>query len=116
MVIYRKDNTEIPTLVLKDYVAPETITQYQELLFPKTWIYCERQIATVDAFLLRNWQERLFFERLERKSNPIALMLEQTQNDWETVLFCMLAKNFGLNTNGETFFKVAQSIDRKSVV
>ena len=110
MVIYRKDNTEIPTLVLKDYVAPETITQYQELLFPKTWIYCERQIATVDAFLLRNWQERLFFERLERKSNPIALMLEQTQNDWETVLFCMLAKNFGLNTNGETFFKVAQSI------
>ncbi|WP_309642590.1 DUF2851 family protein [Flavobacterium sp.] len=110
MVIYRKDNTEIPTLVLKDYVATETMAQYQELLFPKTWIYCERQIATVDAFILRNWQERLFFERLERKSNPIALMLEQTQNDWETVLFCMLAKNFGLNTNGETFFKVAQSI------
>jgi hypothetical protein len=110
MVIYRKDNTEIPTLVLKEYVATETIIQYQKLLFPKTWIYCETQIATINAFLFRNWQERLFFERLERKSNPIALLLQQTQNDWETVLFCMLAKNFGLNTNGDVFFKVAQSI------
>ena len=29
MAIYRKDNTEIPTLVLKDYVAPEIITQFK---------------------------------------------------------------------------------------
>ncbi len=110
IVIYRKDNTEIPTLVIKEYVAPDTIAQYQALLFPKTWIYCERQIAYIDAFAIHHWQERLFFERLERKSSPIALLLSQTQNDWETILFCMLARNFGLNTNGETFFKVAQSI------
>lgn len=109
-VIYRKDNTEIPTLILKEYVASETINQYQELLFPKSWIYCERQIAMVDKFIVRSWQERLFFERLERKSNAIAALLIETQNDWETVLFCLLARNFGLNTNGETFFKVAQSI------
>ena len=108
--IYRKDNTEIPTLVIKEYVAVETVAQYQKLIFPKTWIYCERQIVDIDEFIFRNWQERLFFERLERKSNPVALLLSQTQNDWETILFCMLARNFGLNTNGETFFKVAQSI------
>lgn len=109
-VIYRKDNTEIPTLVLKDYVASETMSQYQELLLPKSWIYCEKQIATIDDFVLRNWQERLFFGRLERKSNAITALLIETQNDWEAVLFCMLARNFGLNTNGEIFFKVAQSI------
>ena len=108
--IFRKDNTEIPTLVLKPYVDPETVTQYQSLVTPKSWIFCEKQIETVDGFVFRNWQERLFFERLERKSNPITLLLEQTQNDWETVLFCMLARNFGLNTNGEVFFKVAVSI------
>jgi hypothetical protein len=50
-----------------------------------------------------NWQERLFFERLERKSKPIFDLLEQTNHDWEAVLFCLLAKNFGLNTNGEIF-------------
>jgi hypothetical protein len=47
---------------------------------------------------------------LERKSKPIYELLEQTNNDWEAVLFCLLAKNFGLNTNGEIFFKIAQSI------
>ncbi len=108
--IFRKDNTEIPTLVLKEYVAQETVDNYESLLFPKTWIYCERQLTAVDEFVLRNWQERLFFERLERKSNPIEVLLLQTQNDWETVLFCLLAKNFGLNTNGAVFYKAAVSI------
>jgi hypothetical protein len=42
---------------------------------------------------------------LERKSKPIFDLLEQTNHDWEAVLFCLLAKNFGLNTNGEIFFK-----------
>ena len=109
-VIFRKDNTEIPTLVLKPYVTQETVDNYESLVFPKTWIYCERQISTVGEFVLRHWHERLFFERLERKSNPIEALLHQTQNDWEAVLFCMLAKNFGLNTNGDVFYKAAISI------
>ena len=52
----------------------------------------------------------MFFERIERKSIPIDKLLQETENDWESVLFCMLAKNFGLNTNGDTFFKIAKSI------
>ena len=52
----------------------------------------------------------MFFERLERKSIPIEALLLETENDWEAALFYMLAKNFGLNTNGETFLKIAKSI------
>jgi hypothetical protein len=37
-------------------------------------------------------------------------LLHHTNSDWETVLFCLLAKNFGLNSNGESFFKIASSI------
>jgi hypothetical protein len=77
---------------------------------PKSWIFCEKQLKNVNAFALQNWQERLFFERLERKSQPIFDLLEQTNQDWEGVLFCLLAKNFGLNTNGEIFYKMAQSL------
>ena len=83
---------------------------YQSLMTPKSWIFCEKQLKDVDEFALKNWQERLFFERLERKSQPIFDLLEQTNQDWEGVLFCLLAKNFGLNTNGEIFYKMAQSI------
>nr|WP_315134315.1 DUF2851 family protein [uncultured Flavobacterium sp.] len=108
--IFRKNNTEIPVLELKKYVDPLTIANYQSLMLQKSWIFCEKQIKEIDSFLLENWQERLFFERLERKSNPIFELLEQTHHDWEAVLFCLLAKNFGLNTNGEIFMKIAQSI------
>ena len=108
--IFRKDNSEIPVLELKHFVTKDVLLNYQELTSAKTWIYCENQISAVDAFVLQNWQERLFFERLERKSVPIQQLLKETENDWEAVLFYMLAKNFGLNTNGETFLKMAKSI------
>jgi hypothetical protein len=108
--IFRSNNTEIPVLELKNYVDTATITNYQSLMSPKSWIFCEKQLKEIDDFALKNWQERLFFERLERKSKPIYELLQLTNNDWEAVLFCLLAKNFGLNTNGEIFLKIAQSI------
>lgn len=108
--IFRKDNTEIPVLELRKYIPIGILENYKTLMCPKSWIFCENHIASVDGFVLRNWQERLFFERLERKHIPIAQLLSETKKDWEAVLFCMLARNFGLNTNGEAFFEIAKSI------
>ncbi|MCV2486572.1 DUF2851 family protein [Flavobacterium sp. SH_e] len=108
--IFRENNTEIPVLVLKDYVSKETIENYNALVSPKTWISCERQLKEIDAFVFKNWQERLFFERLERKSKFIYQLLEETNQDWEAVLFCLLAKNFGLNTNGNSFLQISKAI------
>jgi len=108
--IFRENNTEIPVLVLKDYISSETINSYYSLVSPKSWISCEKEIAHIDSFVFENWQERLFFERLERKSKFVYDLLEETNQDWEAVLFCLLAKNFGLNTNGNTFLQIARSI------
>ena len=108
--IFRKDNSEIPVLEIRNYVSKEDLSIYQELSTKKSWLFCENQLQEVDAFILLNWQERLFLERLERKAAPIQQLLQETDNDWESVLFCMLAKNFGLNTNGETFLRIAKSI------
>jgi hypothetical protein len=38
-------------------------------------------------------------------------LLEQTNNDFEAVLFQLLAKNFGLKVNGEVFLSLATSVD-----
>lgn len=108
--IFRKNNSEIPVLELKHYVSKEVLKNYESLMAPKTWIYCEKQLASADSFVWDNWKERLFFERLERKSIAIQELLESTHSDWEATLFCLLAKNFGLNANGEIFFKIAKSI------
>lgn len=110
MPIFRKDNSEIPTLELKEYVALSDLHKYQSLVSQKSWIYCQNELRNVDKFIFKNWQERLFFERLERKSQLILELAETSNHDWEAILFCLLAKNFGLNTNGELFYKVARSI------
>ena len=77
----------------------------------KAWINCEADFAMTDGFLLTNWLERLYIERLERKSDTIQDLLTASSNDWEAVLFKMLLKNFGLKVNGESFFSLAGSFD-----
>ena len=108
--IFSRDNNEIPVLILKDYVASEILSNYNSLVIPKSWIFCEKDIGKIDDFIIKNWQERLFFDRLERKSKFIYDLLEETNQDWEGVLFVLLAKNFGLNTNGNSFLQIAKSI------
>ena len=108
--IYRKNNTEIAVLALREYVSVSILENYSELRAAKSWIFCERQVREVDDFVVNNWINRLFFERLERKSTPFANLLEVRENDWEAALFCFIAKNFGLNTNGEVFLKISKAI------
>jgi hypothetical protein len=108
--IYRKDNSEIPVLALKNYISKLEIEKYRNLTTPKSWIFCENEIANVNEMTLISWQERLFFERLENKAIPFKSVLKENHSDWEATLFCMLAKNFGLNVNGLSFFDLAKSI------
>lgn len=108
--VFRADNTEIPVLELKHYVAKEVLQSYYSLSLTKSWIYCEKDLAAVNRFVLKKWQERLFFDRLERKAHLMQEQLLQSKNDWEATLFCFLAKNFGLNTNGDSFYTIAASI------
>ncbi len=84
-----------------------------EKLFSKSqkWINCEHDFSGVDDFVINNWLERLYFERLEHKSEMIRQLLTDSKNDWEAVLYKMLTKNFGLKVNGDSFLSVANSID-----
>lgn len=109
--IYRKDNSEIPTLELKDYVDKSLMDNYQRLMLSRSYINCEMHFPEVDQFLLNNWLDRLYIERLERKSEVIQQLLKASNNDWEAVLFKMLLKNFGLKINGDAFLSLANSID-----
>lgn len=110
--IYRADNSVVPTVELNPVVAPQVVSSYQQLFLKKnTWINCESHFAETPELLLQNWLERLFFERLETKSKQVFGLLEKNKNDWEAVLFMILAKNFGLKVNGESFLNIAQSVD-----
>ena len=110
--VFRKDNSKLPTLVLKDFVNESTIKNYHALMNnPQQWINCENDFDQVDDFLIQNWLERLYIERLEYKSEVILGLLKTSNNDWESVLFKMLSKNFGLKVNGDAFLSLANSFD-----
>lgn len=80
--VFRKDNTIIPTLALKSFVSKVALQQYLSLKTPKSWIFCENQIRLTNALVMKNWLERMFFERLEYKAIPIKALLAETNNDW----------------------------------
>lgn len=110
--VYRKDHTQIPTLELQHGIDQRLLENYKKLYAKQNkWINCENQFAEVETLIVDHWLERLYFERLERKSNLILDLLQQSENDWEAVLFKLLAKNFGLKVNGEAFFSLANSLD-----
>lgn len=110
--IFMKNNRPLPTVELQKFVQKEVLVNYKKLFVKeKRWILCENQIAETNSFLLSNWLERLYFERLENKSIVIKELLQKSNNDYEAVLFQLLAKNFGLKVNGEAFLELAQSFD-----
>lgn len=111
-VVFSKNNSPLPTLELQYLIDQSLLKDYQELLYSKnSFIPCENQIATVDDFVLKNWLERLYFERLEDKSKLIKSLLKKSNFDFEAALFQLLTKNFGLKTNGDAFLQLATSFD-----
>ncbi len=109
--IYRKDNTLIATLELKNIAIRRIVNGYEKLISPNSnWISCEREINKIDDFTMSNWLERLYIERLEQKSVLISKLLIESNHDWEAVLFKLLLKNFGLKVNGEAFFQLSNGV------
>ena len=112
VAVYLKGNVVLPTLILKELIASDLLSNYLKLSnATSNWIPCGEQVSTIDAFLFSNWKERLFFERLERKAVFIDALLAHQNNDFEAVLFQLLAKNFGLKVNGEAFLALSKSIN-----
>ena len=111
--VFRKDGSEIPTVALKNYVSSTLLDVYQKLLDSRKnqFINCESDIKHVNDLIINNWFERLYFERLENKSNEIEALLSASNNDWEAVFFKTLLKNFGLNINKNSFFSLSEALD-----
>lgn len=109
--VFNKNNEALPTLELKNFVSKELLENYNSLVYhQQKFIPCESQLKGIDNFLLNNWLERLYFERLENKSAIVKDLLLNTNTDFEAVLFQLLAKNFGLKVNGEAFLQLATSM------
>lgn len=100
--ILRQRNVQ--TLILQDFVKPEIIFNYQNIINSKLdKIYCEEFLDLIDLKQFSFWFERILIERFEEKTQIVLEILNQNNSNWEETLFKSLAKNFGLKVNVETF-------------
>jgi hypothetical protein len=104
---------EIPTIVLRCNDA--ILAQYNYLLQNNLWVPCAKHIKNIDPFEISLWMEKLGIARLEEKTKEIAVHLEQTQNNWEEVLYRMLLRSFGFHQNSQPFEQLAKSVSYKII-
>jgi len=108
--VYVNNSVKIPTVEIEIDPFVKYKENYEFLKRSKKWIACEGIIASVDSFVVSGWLERLFLERLENKCILLENYFNQVGQDWEALLFWLLAKSFGLKINQEPFLELAKSI------
>ncbi len=113
VAVYDRYNNQLQTLVLKNYVDEKLLLSYKKLLQKKNWINCENRIDSIDEFTMSFWKEKLLVKRLERKSLVLQSRLIELENDWEALLFLVLAENFGLKLNSDQFLQMAKNVTFK---
>jgi hypothetical protein len=110
--VFRANGSEMETLELRKNTDLKVLNSYLQLFSGhQKWIFCERELPTVPSIVKSPWITRLYVERFERKSLEIAKLLKKSSNNWEFVLFQLLAKGFGLHANAAAFSSLAHSFN-----
>lgn len=100
-------------LELKKRVDRNLLLRYDLLMRQQTKIACSELKSDVDEFRLAHFLQKVGVERLERKVNDINRLLVQFGNDFDQVVFILLARYLGGNVNNEPMQRLATSIPIK---
>jgi hypothetical protein len=105
----------LPSLELKELVAPGVYGKYEELKNSAKRIPCENEIHKVSQLTLYSWLDRLVAERLERKTNYISSNLEKSINDWEETFYRLVLRTLGNPLNSAPFERLAEVLPYKII-
>ena len=113
--IQQQDGVPLPTLALKNRVAPEFYQRYQQLIHRKATIPCAKQFPRVATLIKENMLDRALFQRLSHKHALVYQLLEKNKGDWEETVYQLLAYNFGFKINNDVFLDLAVSLPLKVI-
>jgi len=111
--IQQRDGTIMPTLVLKDRVAPQLYLQYQKLVHNKAVILCGKYLPQVPDFLKASMLDKALFQRLTRKNNLVYQILADNKGGWEATAYQLMAYAFGFKVNSNAFLDLALHLPLK---
>ena len=98
-----RNGNPIPTLELEDQISAKMFRKYDYYLHNKNRIPCETDIKLVSPITAKSWMERLFVERMERKTFELQRFLDANRNSLEETFYQALAGNFGFKLNEQPF-------------
>lgn len=108
--IYDINHRPVATFELKSKFQERIYKKYFYYLNNKNRIPCEKDFAGVTSITLKSWTERLFVERLERKSLEIHQLYNHNKMNLEETLYQFIAGNFGFKLNEEPFRLLARML------
>jgi len=108
--VFLKKGDLLPVIELKGRVRRELLQDYKKLSSAKSWLACELQLPHVDFIYVRQMLDRVAVERFEAKAKRVKDLLSIHRNNWNEVLYQMLAKSFGSKVNSLPFELLAVSI------
>lgn len=106
--IFRRTGERIPCIEMKKRIPLKITSTYRKLLHNEHWIPCQHHFYSVSELTRNMWLDRLSVERLEHKTEAIAKILADNNNNWEETFYQFLARNFGVKVNALPFSLLAQ--------
>ncbi len=108
--IYDINHRPVATFELKNKFQERIYKKYFYYLNNKNRIPCEKDFPGLNPIILKSWTERLFVERLERKSLEILHLYDHNKMNFEETLYQFIAGNFGFKLNEEPFRLLARML------
>jgi hypothetical protein len=102
------EGRRLECLELKEAIDRSLIGRYQRLLATMSWVPCGASLPSVDFLVKEQWLDRMMTERMETKIENLTPLLELTHDNWDEVLYRLLARAFGFHLNSEPFQRVAR--------
>ena len=106
----------LPVLELQNRIKPELLKKCNLLIKSPEKIPCSEQLQRVKDIDKASMLDQVGVMRLKQKSELVLLLLEKNKGSWEETTYQLLAKNFGFKTNEESFLKLAQTLNHKTLI
>lgn len=112
-VVWQQDrsiNLPIPVIELRDRVSKLMLDTYRKLATENRQLPCTSVWPSLQPLIITGWMERLMAERLLSKGQRFLKMVHESEANWETAFWWLLARSFGGPVNADVFESVARSV------
>lgn len=111
--VLTSQNTLAPIFVLKDKISDKTLKNMDDLIRSKSSIPCEHLVILPEEIKITSFKQKLFLDRVIRKSQWIHDLIKNNGNDHETSFYQVLLYGFGIKVNADHFLNTAKVTPQK---